>query len=267
MAETQSAPSIPSEWGQAVAAKVARAIRDACGSAADQHGHATEEIDDACDAAVKATMQSLAEAFVISGDVLATPPTTHVEAIASARAEGVREGLEKAAGMEGRFWLELREPRRVPERKGSWPRADMAKVLREFMAARPQAYITVVTVDHDGPLLRDGPETLQMADARSMTTGSRHIESVRAAHGSHEYLSDTETPDRRALKLAMQFVDRCAGVEFGFDAEDDKPAANSTDVCFAVADALGIEDLGGPEYEALVAYPAPTTLSSGGSHE
>ena len=42
---------------------------------------------------------------------------------------------------EGRFWLELREPRCVPERKGSWPLAQLAKILREFMAARPEAYI------------------------------------------------------------------------------------------------------------------------------
>jgi len=123
-------------------------------------------------------------------------PTTLTEAIASARAEGVREGLERAAGMEGRFWLELREPRRVPERKGSWPRADIAKVLREFMAARPQAYITVVTMGPDGPHFDDGPETLQMADARSMSTGRQHIERVRAAHGSREDVA-TLTPGGR----------------------------------------------------------------------
>ncbi len=86
-----SAPSIPSEWGAAVAAKVARAIRDACGVEVDKHSFAADEIDDACEASVKAALQALAEAFVIPGDVLATPPTTMAEAVASARAEAIEE--------------------------------------------------------------------------------------------------------------------------------------------------------------------------------
>lgn len=83
----------------------------------------------------------------------------------------------------GKFWLELREPRCVPECKGPWPSDRVAAILREFMAARPQAYITVVTIDEEGPEFRDGPETLQMADGRSMSTGSRHIQRTREAHG------------------------------------------------------------------------------------
>lgn len=84
---------------------------------------------------------------------------------------------------EGRFWIELREPRRVPQRKGPYPSATLASTLREFMAVRPTAYITVVTIGHDGPDFQDGPEALQMADARSMSTGAKHIRRTREAHG------------------------------------------------------------------------------------
>lgn len=84
-----------------------------------------------------------------------------------------------------RFWLELREPRRVPERKGPWLLTGLAPILREFMAARPTAYITVVTIGHDGPDFQDGPEALQMADGRSMSTGSKHIARTREAHAPH----------------------------------------------------------------------------------
>lgn len=83
---------------------------------------------------------------------------------------------------EGKFWLELREPRRVPERKGPWSSGMVATVLREFMAARPSAYITVVTIDANGPSFADGPETLQMADGRSMSTGAKHIRRTAEAH-------------------------------------------------------------------------------------
>lgn len=83
---------------------------------------------------------------------------------------------------EGRFWLIVREPGMVPERKGSWPHRDTAKVLREFIAARPRAFLDVLTIGSDGtPDVQHGPEALQMADARSMSTGSKHNARVRAA--------------------------------------------------------------------------------------
>lgn len=63
--------------------------------------------------------------------------------------------------------------------------------------------------------------------------------------------------NRKALALAMQFVDRAAGEGLGFIADGDEPAMDAADVCFAVAAAIGIEDLDTPEYEALVARPAP----------
>lgn len=80
-----------------------------------------------------------------------------------------------------RFWLELREPGRVPERKGSWPHRQLAKVLREFMDARPTAFISVVTISHDGPHFEDGPEALMMADGRSMSTARKHLASTKRA--------------------------------------------------------------------------------------
>lgn len=86
---------------------------------------------------------------------------------------------------EDRFWLSLREPGCVPVRKGPWHRSAMAKVLREFIAARPTAYIDVITVGFDGsPEVQHGPEALQMRDGRSMRTASRHNDRVRKAEAA-----------------------------------------------------------------------------------
>jgi hypothetical protein len=89
-----------------------------------------------------------------------------------------------------RFWLTLQEPGCVPERKGPWLNTGMAVILREFMEARPTAYINILTVNDAGePQIEHGPEWLQMLDGRSMGTGRRHNEQTRAAHAdSHAAL-------------------------------------------------------------------------------
>lgn len=85
-----------------------------------------------------------------------------------------------------RFWLVLQEPGRIPERKGSWPFPIMAQILREFMQARPTAYIHVLTINAFGePVVEHGPTTLQILDARSMNTARKHNERVGAAHAEH----------------------------------------------------------------------------------
>ncbi|KQU77726.1 hypothetical protein ASD12_18165 [Mesorhizobium sp. Root102] len=72
-------------------------------------------------------------------------------------------------------WLELREPRCVPERKGPFKQPALAATLREFMDARPQAFITVISFDSYGrPSLQDGPEALLIADGRSRGRADRH---------------------------------------------------------------------------------------------
>jgi len=93
-----------------------------------------------------------------------------------------------------RFWLVLQEPGRVPERKGPWLRTGMAPILRDFMKLRPTAYIHVLTVDDFGePWVEHGPEALQILDARSMGTGKKHNERVRAAHAeAREQLGQTQ---------------------------------------------------------------------------
>lgn len=84
--------------------------------------------------------------------------------------------------MDDRFWLILREPHCVPERKGPWPAKMTAQVLREFMDARSGAFITVLTIGHDGgPIVQDGPECLEMIDGRSMPRAERHRASSAAA--------------------------------------------------------------------------------------
>ena len=65
----------------------------------------------------------------------------------------------------------------------------------------------------------------------------------------------------RALGLALRFVDRAAGEGLSFDADGEWPAMDAADVCFAVAEALGIEDLDSDAYRALVACPDLATLS------
>lgn len=84
---------------------------------------------------------------------------------------------------EGRFWLVLHEPGNVPQRKGPWPQRQIKSVLREFMAARPTAYIDVLTLEVDGPNVQHGPEVLQILDGRSMGVGRRHNARTREAHG------------------------------------------------------------------------------------
>lgn len=83
------------------------------------------------------------------------------------------------------FWIELREPGKVPQRKGQFLLTDMAKTLRDFFAARPHAFMTVVTIDHDGPHFQDAPEVLEMLDGRSRSLARRHRESTRAAFAAH----------------------------------------------------------------------------------
>lgn len=90
--------------------------------------------------------------------------------------------IEARDAGDGRFWLVLHEPGCVPERKGPWPDHLFRATLREFLAARPTAYVTVLTVDDGEPHVQHGPEALQMADARSMSVGSRHNAQTRAAH-------------------------------------------------------------------------------------
>lgn len=91
--------------------------------------------------------------------------------------------INQAGGVDGRFWLIVHEPGKVPDRKGSWPRSQLPQIMREFIAARPTAYLTVLTVGADGsPDVQHGPEALQMADGRSMRTGSAHNARTFAAH-------------------------------------------------------------------------------------
>lgn len=82
-----------------------------------------------------------------------------------------------------RFWLIVHEPGNVPVRKGSWEHRDLPKIMREFIAANPTAYLHVMTLDHLGhPQIDHGPELLQMADGRSMSVGRKHNARTRAAH-------------------------------------------------------------------------------------
>lgn len=91
--------------------------------------------------------------------------------------------------MEGNFWLELREPGCVPEFKGPFLLTETAHTLREFMKARPEAFITVVTIGHYGPDFQDGPECLMMTDYRSKSTALAHIKSSNAAFAGRAAIS------------------------------------------------------------------------------
>ena len=86
------------------------------------------------------------------------------------------------------FWLELREPGCVPERKGPFPQASTAKVLREFFEARPSAFVSVITIDDNGPEFQDGPECLISIDSRSRWVALKHIATSKAAHAGFQAL-------------------------------------------------------------------------------
>ena len=128
--------------------------------------------------------------------------------------------------LKDRFWLVLHEPGCVPERKGPWldQKGEMARVLREFMKARPTAYIDVLTLDHDGPTVHHGPEMLQMIDGRSMSRGRRHNAQTRQAHASaHARLAElTRLREERLLRNARG----CNGCRLAQrDRRDDRAAS------------------------------------------
>lgn len=78
-------------------------------------------------------------------------------------------------------WLILREPGKVPEIKGPFGPQWVKAALREFMEARPSAFITVLDINHGQPSVQDGPECLEMLDGRSTSTARKHRASTRAA--------------------------------------------------------------------------------------
>ncbi len=71
-------------------------------------------------------------------------------------------------------WLILREPGCVPERKGPFPPQTLAATLREFMDARPSAFITVVEIHGPEISVEDGPQCLEILDGRSAATAAKH---------------------------------------------------------------------------------------------
>jgi hypothetical protein len=106
------------------------------------------------------------------------------------------EALERA-----RFWILLHEPGCVPERKGPF-REDMKGVIREFISARPTAYIDVLTIDSLGqPVVAHGPEMLQIFDGRSMSTGRKHNQRTRDAHAP--YHAALHAPEPLSVKDAL----------------------------------------------------------------
>lgn len=83
-----------------------------------------------------------------------------------------------------RRWLILREPGCVPQMKGPFHCDNLAATLREFMEARPTAFVTVLTILWGEPHVQDGPECLQMLDGRSASTAAKHRVSTKAAYAA-----------------------------------------------------------------------------------
>ena len=103
-------------------------------------------------------------------------------------------------------WIELREPGRVPVRKGPFNRpADLKKFLIELFDYRQSALVTVVTLHDSGPEFQDGPECLEMMDGRQHRRARRHRENSAAAW---------RAPPRRVPMVAMteiQIARMCGG--------------------------------------------------------
>lgn len=167
----------------------------------------------ATDAAREARAREIAWKLVIGekvggGDgqtyVGRTPTVREVEAALLAFAD-TEAASQPREGETGRFWLIVREPGMVPDRKGPWPHRDTAKVLREFIAARPRAFLDVLTVDAGGtPWVEHGPQTLQIADGRSMSVGRKHNARVRAA--AEEALTQRPPEQAGAVPVGWKLV-------------------------------------------------------------
>jgi len=141
--------------------------REAIAISADDREDARKYIAGRCDAAEERGDRAI---------------TVNIPALRLALSEPA-PATDRAGEAEGRFWLIVHKPGNVPDRKGSWPIADMAKVLREFIAARPDSYLHVLTVDRYGvPEIQHGPEALQMSDGRSVGVGRKHNARTLAAH-------------------------------------------------------------------------------------
>lgn len=83
-------------------------------------------------------------------------------------------------------WLILREPGRVPILKGPFHCERLTATLREWMVARPSAFITVLNIIDGYPIVQDGPECLQMLDGRFAATAKRHRASTRTAFANKQ---------------------------------------------------------------------------------
>lgn len=108
-----------------------------------------------------------------------------------------------AQAMTNGTWLILREPGYAPQRKGPFRPERLAETLREFMAARPAAFITVLRWGASGPDVQDGPECLEMIDSRSAPIARKHRRSTRAAILEHLGLEIVceATPDYTSYEL------------------------------------------------------------------
>lgn len=146
-----------------------------------------------------------AETFIkwLGGNpLLSNPRATEHQWLDAARAEGRRS----PGGGGERFWLILKEPGRQPELKGSWLLTSMAATLREFIAARPTAYIDVLTWGEGGPIVEHGPQALQVLDGRSMATGRKHNERTREAHAPHHAALSSPPPSGEVREAVADLI-------------------------------------------------------------
>lgn len=79
-------------------------------------------------------------------------------------------------------WVELREPGKVPQRKGSFQTPCQLKAfLIELFDSRTSALVTVIEVMESGIVLQDGPECLEVMDGRQRHRAARHRANTAAA--------------------------------------------------------------------------------------
>lgn len=80
-----------------------------------------------------------------------------------------------------RTWFILREPGKVPERKGPFRATQVREFLIELFDARPTALVTVLSIVNGYPDVQDGPECLEMIDGRYRARAARHRANTDAA--------------------------------------------------------------------------------------
>lgn len=84
----------------------------------------------------------------------------------------------KLTEFDQRYWVVLRKPGNVPERKGPFRRSYLLDFLREVMRHRRGEFVEVIWIAYGELVVEDGGQYLQIADGRSSPLVRKHRASL-----------------------------------------------------------------------------------------